>query len=583
MNRSGLSATDIDKHLDSIKWAAADFEWPKVRELTTRLLEEGDLPPQTRVAVLRQRAVALEYMGYIREAADDLHRAVSLADSAALVRQKIEARTHLSFVTSVYVRNFDSGLQFAQEALDLALQLGDVRLEADSRMEVSRSYMMLGRFAEQEQEAERILNLAMESGYQRAEAGGYYSMGTVAIYRYEDEQRAMPLYQQALEKYRESGDWEGVMIMHLMTGALTSSLSLQRHHGEQLWQISREIGHVQRQITAANSLAFVNWKLGLYHRAKEIVEQGIHAGQKLGLPPNTEHIKVTLAECYWGLGDYEHLRPLVDDLLKAFKNNKNNIGIYPYTIFVSGLAALGEGDHKKAIRQLKTIVEKAQDPFGGGLPAAALAWLGAAELADGQIEQAVKHTSQAISLPETRPVYTPQEIWWWHYRASYEWVAASGELQVTSKEEPLPDELFAILDRACRLMMDFVIGISDEGLRRNYLNKVAINRDITLEWIAAARPTAGESLAPFTEREMKSASFEEQFQRLVEIGNRLTAERDPQTLPETIRNEFVELSGAERAIVALRTADGDLFWASTLGLEGEGSRARCGIHCAFLG
>ena len=55
MNRSELSETDIDKLLDSIKWAAANYEWLQVRDLSTQVLETVDPPLQTTVDMLRKR------------------------------------------------------------------------------------------------------------------------------------------------------------------------------------------------------------------------------------------------------------------------------------------------------------------------------------------------------------------------------------------------------------------------------------------------------------------------------------------------------------------------------------------------
>ena len=140
MNRSGLSKTDIDKLLDSIKWAAADFEWPRVRELTTRLLEEEDLPPQTRVAMLRQRGTALEHLGFVHKAQRDLEAAVAAAEEAALIHDHIDALNDLSFYLSVVMLDGTAGLRFARIALELAHESGTIAQLADSHFVMAEAF-----------------------------------------------------------------------------------------------------------------------------------------------------------------------------------------------------------------------------------------------------------------------------------------------------------------------------------------------------------------------------------------------------------------------------------------------------------
>lgn len=157
----------------------------------------------------------------------------------------------------------------------------------------------------------------------------------------------------------------------------------------------------------------------------------------------------------------------------------------------------------------------------GALPQGLLAlYSGLSAFSAGKYETAVAHLKEAVQQARVDKI---------HVEGVRGKTAGKGS---GFRAAPLTDALFAILDRARHEMLDFIAGINDEGLRRNYLNKVPHNHDITLEWTrqAAAR---GQSAAPFTERETRSESFAEHFRRLVEIGNNLTAERDPQALPDT--------------------------------------------------
>ena len=93
---------------------------------------------------------------------------------------------------------------------------------------------------------------------------------------------------------------------------------------------------------------------------------------------------------------------------------------------------------------------------------------------------------------------------------------------------------------------------------------VAAEASLTRQQIAGLNQLC--SLKLMFLHETRTTSFEEQFQRLVDAGNRLTALRDPQTLSDTICNEFAALSGAERAVVALQSEKAGFIWASTQGI-----------------
>ena len=65
-----------------------------------------------------------------------------------------------------------------------------------------------------------------------------------------------------------------------------------------------------------------------------------------------------------------------------------------------------------------------------------------------------------------------QDIWWWHSRA----LAALGRA----------DEAWAALQQAHGLLLVAVRNLRDEGLRRSYLNKLQVNRELVPAWLAEA-------------------------------------------------------------------------------------------------
>ena len=193
----------------------------------------------------------------------------------------------------------------------------------------------------------------------------------------------------------------------------------------------------------------------------------------------------------------------------------------------------------------------------------ALAWLGAAQLAQGKIEAALQTTRKAVKLQKKFGLLTvsasdfpPQEISWWHY-------AALAELMKEKPSRALAEEAWETIDQAREIMLARVATLSDDGLRRNYFNKIGINSKIIKAWLeqAALRKMPFGNL---TDHLSISSDIQEPFKRLIEIGVRMNTRRNTEELAPFIINEVVELTGAERAALFLN--EGDNF-------KGQGSLA----------
>ena len=129
-----------------------------------------------------------------------------------------------------------------------------------------------------------------------------------------------------------------------------------------------------------------------------------------------------------------------------------------------------------------------------------------------------------------------QEIWWRHSQA------LSANQQSAAAHEALT--------MAYRFLLDGIASLSDEGLRRNYLNKNVLHREIVTAWL---NDDLGHDL-DHDERyaHLAGASdLSEPFQRLVDTGLRLNELRTASELHEFLIEEVTELSGAERVLLIL--------------------------------
>ncbi len=123
-------------------------------------------------------------------------------------------------------------------------------------------------------------------------------------------------------------------------------------------------------------------------------------------------------------------------------------------------------------------------------------------------------------------------------------------------------------------LLQGIAGLSDEGLRRNYLNKIQSNREIVDAWLADARKRrlSAERRAAHLAGE---ANLREPFERLVDTGLRLNELRSAEELHEFLIDEATELSGAERVLLVLETPQG-LQLAGSLVPRGEDAGALLG-------
>ncbi len=155
----------------------------------------------------------------------------------------------------------------------------------------------------------------------------------------------------------------------------------------------------------------------------------------------------------------------------------------------------------------------------------------------------------------------PATSWWRHSQA----------LRANKK----PDAAREALERAYGFMLQGIAGLSDEGLRRNYLNKnESASRDHRrlARRCAQAAALSGSDAAAHLAGE---ASLREPFERLVDTGLRLNELRSVEELHEFLIDEATELSGAERVLLVLEAPRR----AATRGLA-RPARRGCGRRCS---
>ena len=123
------------------------------------------------------------------------------------------------------------------------------------------------------------------------------------------------------------------------------------------------------------------------------------------------------------------------------------------------------------------------------------------------------------------------------------------------------------LERAYRFLLGSMANIRDEGLRRNYFNKIAVNRDILAAWLSAGSQRGLPKQRLLAHLAIES-SLREPFQRLADTGIRLNTLRAATEIETFLVDEALELCGGERVLL-IRETDGEREVAGSVVPRGE--------------
>ena len=442
------------------------------------------------------------------------------------------------------IGDIEGGVKILEKNLKKARQIGEKNEQAQSLLLLSLAQYQKGESDKSSQNIESALALFKETGNLTGQSRCLRSMAFNGV-RSGQTKHVQEYAEEALNIARRAGDHQSEGHALNILGIISSDVSRTRDYYKQALDILSTIGDVNGQKTMANNLGLLFWKLGLYGQANYYATQAEMSaralGYKIGLAVSLDGV----GRSWFELGDLERAEA-------AFQEGYSLSQEYGSAFDVAACAmGLGRIAHKRgafqaAIDHYKRAVELLKDT--GDIPETAviLAWMGTAYLKLGDRENAEKITSQAVAhLLATDPNtdLLDQEVWWSRYQV----LTAHSDPVSKDKIVQLENEqAWLVLEKARQTMMEIITTISDEGLRRNYLTKVKVNRKISEEWtrLYHNRPEFKE----FTDPGIASGDLQEQFKRLAEIGSRLTTQRDPDKLPDFIMNEVVELNGAGKGI-----------------------------------
>ncbi len=292
-------------------------------------------------------------------------------------------------------------------------------------------------------------------------------------------------------------------------------------------------GYVERIAVIAHNVAIIYDDMGLYHRARRWLLDTRAAYLRAGA------MGQGTALTSWILGWVEHklgndVAAKASFLYAADRWDAAGVLRAPeYRIAIEATIALWDGDAQRA----SDLYAEGVGRMGGDGDLATrinmLTGWSEALLAAGKSGEALAASTEAIELHhggKAREIQgiDPIDVWWRHCLA----LRANGR----SKEAR------RAVATAYSLLVEPIAKLTDEGLRRNYLNKPEVHRDVVLAALAErvalpARRPPHLALA---------SSLKEPFERLVDTGLRMNELRAPDEAVEFLIEEATELSGAQR-------------------------------------
>jgi adenylate cyclase len=493
--------------------AAARYANDEALDYLSRALEltpDNDLTERYDLLLARERIWSLK--GNREAQAQDLAALEALAEALDGDRRRAEValgRSRYALETGDY----RSALAAAREAILSAQATGDAGKEAAGYYLSGKTLRFQGEYDAAQGQLKQALSLARESGAHRTEAS---SLNVFAIIRVSagDFVEASMYFEQALHLFQEIGDRRGEIV------ALSNFAAVSRERGdytqaepyyERALRISREIGDLWGQCATLNNLGNYYEELGDYTRAEACHEQGLRINREVSDPSGEARSLRNLARIFAKQGDYNRGRTHYQQCLNLVREIGDRLGetvglsglsllchqlgedeaalehsqlaldiaqqldrntqAYPLTYLGHALVGLDRlAEAAEAYRQAMVLRREFGQPHMAMEPLAGLARV---SLAQHDLSQAQTHVDEMLDFLEDNTLDgtdEPFRVYLTCYRVLH------------ANQDPRAQE---ILNTAHGLLQERAARISDEELRRSFLENVAAHQEILSEWTKA--------------------------------------------------------------------------------------------------
>ncbi len=533
---------DVVQQVADLIWAGRQDDAVATASAALAGADAPALTVEQRVRLLALRSESQGLRGEWPQATADAQAAWALADRAR--SDALRARACVALVTmQVREGKLAEAEATAQRGLLAARRAGEQVLQGQCLHQLARARAAAGidlrGGIKLREEAVRLFTQYGETAWLATALRGlgviHATLGLLA------EARGFSL--EALALARQSGDLAGIMASLNTLSTLTADAAENLKLLGEALQMAIAMGDVQGQSMVVSNLGDTYMRLGLFRRARRLTHEALAVSRRMGNEPQMMVARSNLAEIELAVGGTAAAHEGVAQLAALLRPGASPL-LRSFHAWIAGLTALASGHAEKALQLFRALQRIAGRQMVGNQIEAAHR-IGQALLALGRPTEALAATRRAAALHRRQGLGTPDgldpaSLWWNHTQA----LRANG----------LRSEADAALGQAYRFIVGVVGTLSDEGLRRNALNKRDERREIIKAWLQLARRRK----LPREQCEAHlagEASLREPFERLVDTGLRLNEQKSETELREFLVDEVTELSGAERVLLLLDGAD----------------------------
>lgn len=505
----GEAQAEIQQDLDNIRQA---WKWAVGRDRFTALEQaiEGLSVFYRRFGLLREAETVFA------TAAEAVRRRLAERSGTRQNLERVLARLLIARGEFLLAgAQFEPALRMIEEAVELARACQARRLEAVGCEQWSRALLICGRPKEALAKYEQALSLARALSDRRLEALCLNGLGR-SLLSWGNVEKAIAWHERALHLFRELGDRGGeAWTLRCLGTAFTDlgRLAQASRCYQESAAIAREIGDRRTETVILQHLAVIADRQGEYGTARAYCERVLQLARAMGDRDMELTIQINLSISADYVGDYEGAMSYARQALRIARDAGAR---ERETVVLANLALHAHhlGDNEGAREYSQQALQLAQKEGIRTLEAYALDFLGHALLELGDPEGAAHAYREALALRQTldQPHMAVES------RAGLARVAlAQGDLAeargqveeiiaylrehevLEGPEEPLRvyqtvyqvlkvalqhDCALEILERAHTLLRERAAKITDEPMRRSFLENVAAHREIAAEWAA---------------------------------------------------------------------------------------------------
>ncbi|MCP4542135.1 MAG: tetratricopeptide repeat protein [Chloroflexi bacterium] len=394
------------------------------------------------------------------------------SDAAESRRAEVALR---QTVYAAEIGDYPAAIAAARKAVEFARLAGDTSHEAEGYSRWGTTLWQQGEYQAAQRQIEQALALAQKIEDRRVEANSLRGLGIVFDLQ-GDPVTSSKCSEQALDIYREIGDRssQGSVLNNLgvntvRQGDYASTIV----RWEQALQIARETGHRLLEGLVVGNLGEVSITLGTYDQSQQYLEQALQTTREIGDREGHGRVLSSLGMLFYEMGDDEATMDYIQQGLLIMRE------IGDRRMEASTLTRLG-----RILTRLERLAEAAEtyqqsldirrELGQHHIIAESLSGLATVALLQGNLDQARSHIDEVLAHFEELPQRSASEPLVTHLNCYH---------VLRAVQDP---RARTVLDTTYHLLQEQAAKITDDEMRRSFLENVDVHREIVREFAEAS-------------------------------------------------------------------------------------------------